>query len=205
MTTCTPNTARTGFCLRQQTRQRHHISASDTLTSLSSAPCAPIAPCTPFLIPEKQKRWPRPVRPSPTSKIATATSGYTSAATRHQVPPGGARTSLLVNGHAPRRKIHSTQKKHTTPPRAAECCDRPYKLVPAAPSAAAIGGAALRQEDGPVLLPHAGASAAPNRALQLNCPLLLPLSSAALRWPTFSSRPGLSSLLSSASCSPASS
>lgn len=130
LTTCTPNTAPPASAYASRTGQRHHISASDTLTSLSSAPCAPIAPRTPFLIAEKKKRkkqWPRPVRPSPTSKIATATSGYTSAATRHQVPPGGLEHRCLSTAthRDENSQYQPIQKKHTTPPRAAELATGP--------------------------------------------------------------------------------
>lgn len=131
-----------------------------------------------------RKPWPRPVRPSPTSKIANR--DFWIYERRHQ-PSGtarGARTSCLSTA-THREKIQKNTRPHCEPPSSG---DRPYKPDPAAPSAAAIGGAALRQA---ILLPHAGTSAVPNRALQLNCPLLLPLSSAALRWPTFPSRPDL--------------
>lgn len=110
-TACTPNTARYG--LLPTPAAQHHISASDALTGLSSAPCAPIVHRTPFLdTTTGKKKWPRPVRPSPTSKIATATSGHTSAATSHQVPPGGLDQAACQRPATQRKKNLEPKKTH---------------------------------------------------------------------------------------------
>lgn len=89
-----------------------------------------------------EKRWPGPVRPSPTSKIASqhSTFGYTSASKHLKVLPGA--DSCQTPAQQSRRK-----KKKNTPPPAAEPSrssgDRPYKLDPSSPIAVLSVGPSL--------------------------------------------------------------
>lgn len=112
----------TGFCLRQQNRtapshqRQRHVDQPLVSTLRSNRTSYTVSHSRKE---KKKKQWPRPVRPSPTSKIATATSGYTSAATRHQVPPGGLEHRCLSTAthRDENSQYQPIQKKNTRPHR----------------------------------------------------------------------------------------